>query len=64
MAAEIDRAHPGASVSLLRGGRGVFDVCVGDDRIFSKRDAGRFPEDGEVVALLDALLDAPPLGPR
>ena len=55
MAAEIERDRPGVNVSLIRGSRGVFDVYVGDTQIFSKRDRGRFPGDGEIVGLLDAL---------
>lgn len=34
------------------GGNGQFDVLADGDLVFSKRAAGRFPEDGEIVRLL------------
>ncbi|PCC69670.1 selT/selW/selH selenoprotein domain-containing protein [Nannocystis exedens] len=40
-----------------RGDRGVFDVLVDGQRIFSKDELGRFPKRGEVVDLI-----APRLG--
>ncbi|HEX2427203.1 MAG TPA: Rdx family protein, partial [Gaiellaceae bacterium] len=35
------------------GGRGQFDVLVDGDLLFSKQVRGRFPEDGEIVRLLE-----------
>jgi selT/selW/selH-like putative selenoprotein len=37
---------------LERGDKGVFDVTVDGRRVFSKHDAGRFPEEAEILALL------------
>ena len=37
---------------LIKGGGGVFDVVVDDRLIFSKKQAGRFPEAEEVLAQL------------
>ena len=37
---------------LVKGTDGIFDVDVDGDRIFSKHEAGRFPETDEVLALL------------
>lgn len=37
---------------LIRGDNGIFDVVVDGRRVFSKHEAGRFPEDGEVPRLL------------
>ena len=37
---------------LIQGDNGVFDVVVDGERIFSKDEAGRFPEDEEVLAQL------------
>ncbi len=34
---------------MVPGGNGIFDVIVDGDTVFSKYDAGGFPEDGEVV---------------
>ena len=36
------------------GGRGQFDVVVDGALVYSKQEKGRFPEDGEVLALLAA----------
>lgn len=38
---------------MIEGGRGVFDVVVGGDLVFSKHQVGRFPEPGEVSKLLE-----------
>jgi hypothetical protein len=35
------------------GGRSQFDVLVDGDLVYSKQAEGRFPEDGEVLHLLD-----------
>jgi selT/selW/selH-like putative selenoprotein len=37
---------------LIPGGSGVFDVEVDGERIFSKGEVGRFPEDAEVLSAL------------
>ena len=39
----------GATVELIEGKDGVFEVTVDGDLVFSKRALGRFPDDGEVV---------------
>ena len=36
----------------MRGGSGVFDVTVDGRRIFSKHEAGRFPDPEEIVRAL------------
>ena len=36
----------------MRSGGGVFEVTVDGELIFSKRAVGRFPEPGEVEAVL------------
>lgn len=38
----------GATVELIEGKDGVFEVTVDGDLVFSKRALGRFPDDGEV----------------
>ena len=43
----------GAEVDLVAGGGGIFDVVVDDKPIFSKFKKGRFPEDGEILALIE-----------
>ena len=37
---------------LIPGGSGVFDVEAEGERIFSKGEAGRFPEDAEILSAL------------
>lgn len=37
---------------LLASGGGVFEVTVGGKLVFSKRDLGRFPHEGEVLELV------------
>jgi selT/selW/selH-like putative selenoprotein len=34
------------------GGKGQYDVYVDDELVFSKRDAGRFPEPAEILSRL------------
>ena len=38
-----------ATVELIKGKDGVFEVTVDGNLVFSKRALGRFPDDGEVV---------------
>ena len=42
---------------LIKGSRGAFDVRLGEELIFSKDSAGRFPDPGEVEELLDGRLN-------
>jgi hypothetical protein len=35
------------------GGTGQFDVVADGELVFSKHEIGRFPEDGEILGLLD-----------
>jgi hypothetical protein len=46
------------TVELVAGSRGVFDVHVGEERVFCKHEVHRFPDDGEVEASIAARLDA------
>jgi selT/selW/selH-like putative selenoprotein len=43
----------GVEPKLVRGDDGIFDVVVDGKRIFSKREAGRFPKDAEILAKLE-----------
>ena len=54
MAAELKQALPGQvkDVELIPSGGGVFEIRRGKDLLFSKRQLGRFPEEGEVLRLL------------
>ena len=42
----------GVTAELIKGGNGVFDVRADDTLIFSKHEAGRFPEHDEVLSQL------------
>lgn len=35
--------------TLVEGGRGVFDVALDGDVVFSKDQTGRFPRDEEII---------------
>lgn len=39
-------------VALVPGTGGVFDVCLNGELIFSRKDAGRFPESKELKQLV------------
>ena len=43
----------GIDAELIRGSGGVFDVTLDGELIFSKHRAGRFPDDEEVVRLIN-----------
>jgi predicted Rdx family selenoprotein len=45
-------SNTSASATATPGGHSQFDVVVDGALIFSKQDKGRFPEDGEILALL------------
>ena len=55
LAAEIQEAMRLGS-ELIPGGEGVFDVVVDRKKIFSKDQEGRFPDPGEILKLLEALV--------
>jgi len=40
----------GVESELIRGGGGIFDVAVDGEMIFSKHEAGRFPESDEILS--------------
>jgi len=48
------RQHDIESLTLITGSKGIFDVEVDGDLIWSKADHGRQAEPGEVLAALDA----------
>jgi hypothetical protein len=52
LAAEL-RDTVGVDATAIPGARSQFDVLVDGDLLFSKQATGRFPEDGEIVGLLE-----------
>lgn len=41
--------------TLIKGSGGVFNVTVGNQKIFSKHDEGRFPSESEILEKLKKL---------
>ena len=54
MAAEIKKQF-NVEPKLVRGSSGAFNVIVGNQKIFSKHDEGRFPQESEIIEKLRAL---------
>jgi predicted Rdx family selenoprotein len=44
----------GVDAEAIAGGKGQFDVLRDGELVFSKHSVGRFPEEDEIAALLDA----------
>jgi len=44
-----------AQVELIAGSGGVFEVVIDGQKIFSKAAIGRFPDDGEIVRLIEGI---------
>ena len=55
LTAELKAALPNIVVELLPEGKGIFDVKVDGELIYSKYSTGRFPLSGEVADLVAAL---------
>ena len=51
--ASLKNNFPDADISLISSGGGVFEICLDDELIFSKKSLKRFPEDGEVEKLIN-----------
>ncbi len=52
MEAEVKAQYPDSRVTLRRGSGGIFDVTCDGALIYSKRDKQRFPNEGEITALI------------
>jgi len=46
-----DYQHIISDLTLVTGSKGVFDVVVDDQLLYSKKDTGRHADPGEVLAL-------------
>ncbi|NIL99666.1 MAG: SelT/SelW/SelH family protein [Acidobacteria bacterium] len=53
MAAELKEKF-GVDCELIASGGGVYEVTVDDTLLFSKKALGRFPDDDEVIRLIEA----------
>ena len=47
------KKKPDVAIELVKGDRGIFEVRAEGRLLFSKKDAGRFPNPAEILALLD-----------
>lgn len=52
---EMQKHPDDTSVTLVGGSGGIFDVTVDNQLIFSKHKVGRFPEEGELLRLLEKM---------
>jgi selenoprotein W-related protein len=47
----LEAKNNNATVTLVKGGGGVFEITIDGDLVFSKKSLGRFPEDQEIDGL-------------
>lgn len=40
-------------LTLITGSKGVFEIKVNNDLLFSKKELNRYPENGEIAALIN-----------
>ena len=50
-------------VTVIPSRGGVFEVMVGDDLVFSKKELGRHAEIDEVIDAVDAIVGPVPISP-
>ncbi|MBU8921661.1 MAG: Rdx family protein [Bacteroidales bacterium] len=55
MEAELRDVFDDIDVELIDGRGGVFDVHVDEELIYSKHETGRFPDDDEIVSIIEAI---------
>jgi len=57
--AELKKVYPDASIKLIKGGGGVFDVKCDGKLIYSKFSIAeqRFPREGEITRLVEQMKD-------
>jgi selenoprotein W-related protein len=46
------QGETGVEAELIPGGNGIFDVVADGERVFSKHETGRFPQNEEVLSRL------------
>jgi selenoprotein W-related protein len=49
---ELNSAFPDINVQLIPGHGGVFEVALNNKLIYTKSNTGRFPDDGEIAAII------------
>jgi len=50
---ELKSKFAGIETKLISSGGGVYEITLDGELIFSKKALGRFPDDGEVIALIE-----------
>ena len=50
---ELKSKFSGIETKLISSGGGVYEITVDGELIFSKKALERFPDDGEVIALIE-----------
>ena len=50
---ELKSKFSGIETKLISSGGGVYEITVDGELIFSKKGLERFPDDGEVIALIE-----------
>jgi selT/selW/selH-like putative selenoprotein len=55
LAAELQKAFPGAEIRLIESSGGVFEVTVDGKLVFSKKQVRRHAEPGEVLKAVQQL---------
>ena len=51
--AELKSKYSDIEITLISSGGGVFEVCLDDNLIFSKKALSRFPENNEIEKLIN-----------
>jgi selenoprotein W-related protein len=60
LAADLQKAF-GGNVQIIESSGGVFEVERDGDLLYSKKATGRFPEEGEVLNIINAVDKGVPL---
>jgi len=50
----VRQHRPGVDVKLIKGSGGQFEVVLDGKLVYSKKQAGRFPDPGEILGLIPA----------
>jgi len=50
---ELKQSFSDMDISLISSGGGVFEIVLDKKLIFSKKTLGRFPEEGEIVKMIN-----------
>lgn len=53
--AQLKKEFKNIDITLISSGGGVFEVMLGEKIVFSKKLLKRFPNDGEIITLINEL---------